>query len=73
MSTINNEATAQKIAAGFEGIFLDDAHTIALGQLNATLALVAAQTTANRIAWTTRPGYAPGPAVREWIEKEVGL
>jgi len=36
-------------------------------------ALVAINKTAARIAYTTRPGYAPGPAVREWIETELGL
>jgi len=36
-------------------------------------ALIAINKTAARIAYTTRPGYAPGPAVREWIEGELGL
>jgi len=36
-------------------------------------ALVTINKTAARIAYTTRPGYAPGPAVREWIETELGL
>ena len=36
-------------------------------------ALAATQTTANRIAWATRPGHRPWAALSETIDKELGL
>lgn len=60
------------------GEWLNDSAALAqahatLALADATTALVAAQNTANRILWTSRPGHAPGPGVREYIDRELGL